>query len=74
LFEFAQREEEHVEFRSSQVVVWENMPLDDFLTYCKSDVRLLVCVYLYNRKIIINKIPIVVYAEVSALIKILMSR
>src|SRR6185369_16725239 len=57
LFEFAQREEERVEPGSSEVVVQENVPLDDFLTYRERDVRLPVRVYLCNGKIIINEIP-----------------
>src|SRR6266487_4873285 len=72
LFEFAQREEECVEPGSSEVVVQENVPLDAFLTYRERDVRLPVRVYLCNGKIIINEIPTLVHAGVSALIKILM--
>ncbi len=72
LFEFAQREEERAEPGSSEVVVRENVSLDAFLTYRERDVRLPVRVYLCNGKIIINEIPTVVHARVSATIKILM--
>ncbi|CAG8504434.1 4454_t:CDS:2 [Acaulospora morrowiae] len=62
-------EEEHVEPRSSEVIVQENVLLDNFLTYRERDVRLPVRVYLYNGKIIINEIPTVIRARVSATIK-----
>src|SRR6266487_2888671 len=69
LFEFAQREEECVEPGSSEVVVQENVQLDAFLTYRERDVRLPVRVYLCNGKIIINEIPTVIHARVSATLK-----
>ncbi|CAG8594433.1 3061_t:CDS:2 [Paraglomus brasilianum] len=73
LLESAKMEEKRKP-ESSEVIVKEDVSLDDFLDYRKSDLRLPVRLYLRDGKIIINEIPTVIHATVSALFKVFMGR